>query len=121
MLALVGAGMANSPSPTMLSVITQIVAGEAQQPRRGTARILQQARAADRAVHGHCAVPGINLDSVFMSSVPGIFLGSRCLRTRLRQRRRARARPARHRQLCCEHRRFLERLRPEELARASLL
>jgi hypothetical protein len=81
MLALVGVGMANSPSPTMLSVITQIVAGEAQQPRRGTARILQQARAADRAVHGHCAVPGINLDSVFMSGMPGIFLASRCLRT----------------------------------------
>jgi hypothetical protein len=95
MLALVGAGMANIPWPTMLSVIAQISAREAQQPRRGTARILQQARAADRAVHGHCAVPGINLDSAFMSSVPGIFLGSRCLRTRLRQRRRARARPAR--------------------------
>jgi hypothetical protein len=79
MLALVGAGMANIPWPTMLSVIAQISAREAQQPRRGTARILQQARAADRAVHGHCAVPGINLDSAFMSSVPGIFLGSRCL------------------------------------------
>ena len=60
MLALVGVGMANSPSPTMLSVITQIVAGEAQQPRRGTARILQQARAADRAVHGHCAVSNVD-------------------------------------------------------------
>jgi hypothetical protein len=71
MLALVGTGIASIPWPTMLSVIAQIVAGEAQQRRRGTARILQQARAADRAVHGPCAVPWINLDWVFVSGVPG--------------------------------------------------
>jgi hypothetical protein len=33
MVALVGAGIATIPWPTMLSVIAQIVAGEAQQPR----------------------------------------------------------------------------------------
>jgi hypothetical protein len=40
MVALVGAGIATIPWPTMLSVVAQIVAGEAQQPRRGTSRIL---------------------------------------------------------------------------------
>lgn len=77
-LALVNAGIANIPWPTMLSVIAQIVAGEAQQPRRGTARMLQQALAADRAVHGHCAVPWINLDSVFVSGVPGPLARDAC-------------------------------------------
>jgi hypothetical protein len=88
MLALVGACMPNIPSQTMLPVIAKIVAGQAQQPRCGTARIFQQARAADHAVDDHCVARGVNLDSAFMSSVPAFFLASRCLRTRFGQRRR---------------------------------
>ena len=76
MLALVGACMPNIPSQTMLPVIAKIVAGQAQQPRCGTARIFSK--------HAPLIMPlmiivlreGLIFDSAFMSSVPAFFLAS---------------------------------------------
>ena len=53
MMILVGAGLANIPWLTMVSVIAPIARRrDARQPRRGPARLLRLARADHRAVHG---------------------------------------------------------------------